>query len=182
MIQPLEYYTKRREDDLSPCPPSNGSSRTGYGRDAVAYWKASTCAYCGCELIDDYESWLHLSVDHVVPACVLKTWGTQYANWIGCRGNVVPCCRACNEFLNGYRVTGKAPKDEEAFIALRNRVLREKRDRALRRHEQEKLSYEQLRRVDAAASTLVPTGSDAIAQRITRSRIARLPSDVSFRC
>lgn len=182
MIQPLGHYTSKELNTISAYPRSKGDGcRKGYGAEVIKHW-GSDCAYCGKDLLEDYESWLHLSVDHVVPSSVLKSWGSDYRKWVESRSNIVPCCRACNEFLNGYRVATDAPKDKSAFMALRNRALREKRDLALKKHEQEKLSYERLRRADLTASTSPSVGSDAITQRITRSRIARLPSDASFRC
>ena len=143
-MQPLEHYTKRRKDDLSPSPSAGGSARHDYAIPVMKYW-GTACAYCGRDLADGYESWLALSVDHVVPGCVLGAWGADRGNWIRSRANLVPCCRACNEFLNGYRVKAEAPVTEEAFLALRDRVLEEKREMALLRHQQEAAWFEQWR-------------------------------------
>lgn len=52
------------------------------------------------------------------------------------------CCRACNEFLNGYRVTAGAPPATLAeFLALRDRVFMEKLQHAQKRHSVERERY-----------------------------------------
>jgi 5-methylcytosine-specific restriction endonuclease McrA len=139
MLLPLSHYDKSAELELPRCT-STGNCRLGYGVPVIEHWGTS-CAYCGKDLLASYDAWLDLSVDHVVPACVLKQWGPDYGPWIGSIANVVPCCRACNEFLNGYRTTEEAPSDGPAFLQLRKRVLAEKRELALKRHQQELTAY-----------------------------------------
>jgi hypothetical protein len=180
MMQPLEHYTERRHDDLElPSSSDSANARHGYAKEAMKYW-GGDCAYCGRDLIEDYESWLHLSVDHVVPSSVLKSWGKQCASWIGSRANLVPCCRACNEFLSRHPVGDDLPNDEQAFIAIRDRVIREKREKALRRHAQEMVSFHEMMQPAGGLGALASDG-DAITQRIIRSRIVRLTPDSIFR-
>jgi len=45
----------------------NGSSRRGYGL-VVFDQCGSVCVYCGYDMGAAYESWLNLSIDHVIPA------------------------------------------------------------------------------------------------------------------
>ena len=139
MLLPLSHYEKSAE--LSP-PRSTGiaNCRLGYGIPIIEHWGPS-CAYCGKDLLESYDAWLDLSVDHIVPVCMLKQWGSECQSWIGSIANLVPCCRACNEFLNGYRIADKTPPDGVAFLELRKRVLAEKRELALRRHQQELKAY-----------------------------------------
>jgi len=87
-----------------------------------------------------YENWLNLSVDHVVPQHLEKHgWPLE---WIRDLINLVTCCRACNEFLNGYRVGDlTAPANVEDFVAIRDRVFREKLDHVQRRHAIERERY-----------------------------------------
>ena len=153
MLLSLENYTKCQ--DLTRPPNTNGANcRHGYGIPIVKHYGPS-CAYCGKDLSESYDAWLDLSVDHVVPRQAIgnKKWGTTetYINWIESLANLVPCCRACNEFLNGYRVSDNAPPDEGAFLILRNKVLREKREKALARHQLEIASYDRWRVGQASA-------------------------------
>jgi hypothetical protein len=54
--------------------------------------------------------------------------------WIEDLLNHVTCCRACNEFLNGLRVEVTPPDSLSAFLALRDDILADKRNRATSRH------------------------------------------------
>lgn len=114
----------------------DGTARHGYG-PPVFEQCGTSCTYCGRELGARYESWLDVSVDHVVPASTVRALDYP-GEWVSDIANLVTCCRACNEFLNGYRVTEPVPKDLHAFFDLRDRVFRQKREHALRRHQQER--------------------------------------------
>ncbi len=117
----------------------DGTCRGGYGAAVVAYYGAD-CAYCGRDLSETYESWLDLSVDHVVPRNAV---GAGFpAEWIEDLHNHVPCCRACNEFLNGFRMATEVPADIIGFLALRDSVLEAKRARAEDRHRRERQNYQ----------------------------------------
>jgi hypothetical protein len=93
---------------------------------------------------EPYQAWLNLSVDHVVPSHTAKIdWPRA---WVLDLFNLVRCCRACNEFLNGYRMGATPiPTDVIGFIAIRDRVFREKFDHAARRHLLERDRYEKAR-------------------------------------
>jgi hypothetical protein len=103
------------------------------------------CVYCGRELGETYEAWLDLSVDHVIPTNTVKSLGYP-AEWVADRLNLVTSCRACNEFLNGYRVKDPAPPDLPGFCQLRDRHFVAKRGWVLARHERERERYEVWRR------------------------------------
>jgi hypothetical protein len=139
MLLPLHHYTDCR--DLNPPRKADGGNcRHGYGIPIVEC-HGSLCAYCGKDMAESYDAWLDLSVDHVVPECAFAKWGEECRGWSWSYANVVPCCRACNEFLNGYRVRDSAPTDKDSFLNLRDKVLEDKRRRALDRHEQEQRFY-----------------------------------------
>lgn len=145
MLLSLENYTKCQ--DLTRPPNANGANcRHGYGIPIVKHYGPS-CAYCGKDLSESYDAWLDLSVDHVVPRQAIgnKKWGATetYMNWIESLANLVPCCTACNEFLNGYKtgITDQPPADGRAFLALRDEMLAGKREYALRRHQLEREYY-----------------------------------------
>ncbi|MGE5435473.1 MAG: HNH endonuclease [Candidatus Doudnabacteria bacterium] len=116
---PFDRYTGGGRRLLGVPAFGDGSSRRGYG-PAVFEQCGFVCAYCGHEMETAYEVWLSLSVDHVIPTGVAKRLG--YApEWVQDISNQVTCCRACNEFLNGYKVTDPAPATVEKFFDLRDR-------------------------------------------------------------
>jgi 5-methylcytosine-specific restriction endonuclease McrA len=121
----------------------DGTCRGGYGLAVVERYGAR-CAYCDRDLAATYESWLDLSVDHVVPRNG-KSAGIP-DEWIEDLHNHVPCCRACNEFLNGFRVTVAVPDDIAGFLALRESILEAKRIHALKRHRTEREKFDTWRR------------------------------------
>jgi hypothetical protein len=110
----------------------------------LAHW-GTRCAYCDRELGGSYESWLDFSVDHIVPETTLKTWGQAYTPWIADLANRITCCRACNEFMNGFRVPtpGTPPAGLDEFFSLRDEVFLRKREHVLSRHRREQQCYEQ---------------------------------------
>jgi hypothetical protein len=54
----------------------------------------------------------------------------------------VTCCRVCNEFLNGYRVSDPVPTTGEEFFDLRDRHFVAKRDWVQTRHAAERAWYD----------------------------------------
>ena len=72
-----------------------------------------------------YENWLNLCVDHVVPGHLVKAgWPRE---WVLDRINLVTCCRACNEFLNGYRLADLAVPMTFADLHRRRDMLSKKK-------------------------------------------------------
>lgn len=119
--------------------PAGDTARHGYGPRVFALC-GYQCAYCGYEMSKPYENWLNLSVDHVVPAYLAKVgWPRE---WVLDKINLVTACRACNEFLNGYRVTDTGqPATLPEFTEVGDRVFDEKLDAARKRHELERQRY-----------------------------------------
>jgi hypothetical protein len=117
----------------------DGTARHGYGPPVFAAC-GYQCAYCGFDMASPYEAWLNLSVDHVVPQHLARAgWPRE---WVLDLINLVTCCRACNEFINAYRVQELAPPSSlEAFVALRDRVFAEKLTHGQKRHSIERERY-----------------------------------------
>ena len=132
---PFDAYPQGGRELLGAPRWGDGSSRRGYGVDVFREC-GNVCVYCGLEMDTTYEGWLHLSVDHVVPSH-LANKGFPAA-WIEDITHMVTCCRACNEFLNGYRVSDEAPVDHGAFLALRDRHFVAKHDAVRKRHADER--------------------------------------------
>lgn len=118
----------------------DGSCRRGYGPPVFAEC-GTACAYCDRQLGESYESWLDLSIDHVVPGETVKRLGWP-REWIDDIVNLVTCCRACNEFLNGYRVSDPPPASFEDFIVLRDQHFSAKRTWVINRHVRERAWYD----------------------------------------
>lgn len=117
----------------------DGTARHGYGRPVFAEC-GYQCVYCGFDMGAPYENWLNLSVDHVVPGHLVK------AGWpregVLDRINLVTCCRACNEFLNGYRLADlTVPMTFADCIAVRDIAYDQKKELALARHAVERERY-----------------------------------------
>jgi hypothetical protein len=138
---PFSHY---RDGGRTLLGPARGgeSSRHGYGLPVLEQC-GHDCAYCGRPLGEPYENWLDFSIDHVVPS---NTLNLRYPKeWVNDLINLVTSCRACNEFLNQYKVTDPPPANLEEFCAIRDRHFQEKRARALARHAHERMLYERWR-------------------------------------
>lgn len=103
------------------------NARRGYGHWLVEHGQKS-CAYCALSLVDSYEHWLLLTVDHVIPVSegrrlrIPRDWYESYSN-------IVLACSGCNGFRNRYEVSWQEPKEsweESEFFTFRDRVFQEK--------------------------------------------------------
>jgi hypothetical protein len=122
--------------ELRGRPKNTANARHGYGfRLLIGERK---CAYCGTDLTNCYESWLRMSVDHVVPLKVCENFGVprelsrDYAN-------LVLACAACNGFANRYRPDFDIarPITPKAFFDFRDRVFGERRELIANKHRDE---------------------------------------------
>jgi hypothetical protein len=139
MNTPFSHYRLGGRELLGGPAWGDGTSRHGYGPPVLEQC-GRDCVYCGRPLGEPYESWLDFSVDHVVPS---NTIGLGYTpDWVNDLINFVTSCRHCNEFLNRYTLADPPPSTLEEFCALRDRVFLEKRERALKRHAEERAFYE----------------------------------------
>ena len=115
-----------------------------------------TPAYCGRDLASAYDNWLDLSVDHVIPANVIKTLGYP-REWLNDLINLVTACRACNEFLNQYRVSDPLSGDSDRVLRAAGSPLSgEERVGSRARHAKERESYEAWR---SLSGTVEPSHS-----------------------
>ncbi len=124
-MEPFDRYPKWLEDN--PRCLFGSGSRTGYGLVLQQITRQTSCAYCGLSLVDSYEHWLLLSVDHVIPQHMARHDG--WREWADNANNMVICCSGCNGFLNGYRLKPEpsAPTSFAEFAELRNDVFAAKR-------------------------------------------------------
>lgn len=116
----------------------DGTSRHGYGPPVLEEC-GDHCVYCGRALGEPYESWLDFSVDHVIPVGTVQRGYSR--EWVSDLINLVTACRACNEFLNQYKVDDPPPSDVEEFCVLRDRHLLAKKAWVQTRHQQERARY-----------------------------------------
>lgn len=101
------------------------------------------CAYCGVSLVDTYEHWLMMSLDHVVPTSVARSLGIP-EEWFDDFANTVLCCSACNGFANRYEVPASVslPESESDFFALRDKIFKERRAMIRACHGEERAFFE----------------------------------------
>ena len=135
---PFDRYDQGGKQLLGKPRTGDGSCRNGYG-PPVFHQCGRHCVYCDRDLASTYESWLNISVDHVIPCSV--GWYGDHPEWIEDTINLATCCRACNEFLNQFKCTEGVPTSLEEFTTLRDKVHSAKRIMAQRRHLQEKERY-----------------------------------------
>jgi len=139
---PFERYKDQGRVPLGSPKTGDGTSRHGYGRDVFKQCGWS-CVYCERDLLESYESWLDVSIDHVIPQST--AWDGSAKAWVKDIFNLVTCCRACNEFLNQHTVRNPEPATVDEFTTLRDQVFAEKRKKARKRHDEERVRFEQLR-------------------------------------
>ena len=122
---------------------SGVNCRYGYGLKLQQLTGQVECAYCGISLVENYEIWLTMAIDHVVPDNVCKSLGIS-EEWNQDYSNRVLCCTACNTFGNRYEPKNiDKPVTLEEFYQLRDRVFVERKALILERHRQEYLFFEQ---------------------------------------
>ena len=106
----------------------------------------SRCAYCGVSLVDDYNHWLLLNVDHVVPVSECKRLGIP-EEWHHSFSNAVLACSGCNMFDNRYTVSWERRREgweDPDFVELRDRVFQERTARILSRREDETRFFDKM--------------------------------------
>lgn len=154
MSAPFDRYKNEGKVPLGAPKTGDGTSRHGYGPEVFDQcgWH---CAYCDRPLLERYESWLDVSVDHVIPQST--PWHGAGKPWIRDIFNLVTCCRACNEFLNQHIVRNPEPATVEEFTTLRDQVFAAKREKARKRHDQERVKFERLLEAERGQSKIPPS-------------------------
>lgn len=124
-MKPFDMYPGKGYKLLGVLSDSN--CRHGYCLKLQQLTHQKACAYCGLNLIEKYEQWLMMSIDHVIPIKAGKVRGiSQY--WLYDVTNSVLCCLACNGFGNRYKLPKdvSTPKSETEFFNLRDKVFKER--------------------------------------------------------
>jgi hypothetical protein len=137
---PFERYRGGGRQLLGRAASGDGTCRRGYGPPVFSEC-GMDCAYCDRNMGESYESWLNVSIDHVIPSEAVKRLGWP-REWVEDIANVVTCCRACNEFLNGYRIADPPPVTVDMFFELRDQHFSAKRTWVIERHVRERESFE----------------------------------------
>ena len=150
-MKPFDDYPKPAPGmDFLP-KMGGGSARQDYGHWLVKCANQECCVYCDVNLVDTYDHWLLLTVDHAIPKSACEKLGIP-EDWCESYTNIVLACSACNNFLNQYGISygleKQQPKPSKKwtvpnFIALRDRAIKEKTIYALKRHISERSFYEQ---------------------------------------
>jgi hypothetical protein len=130
-VQPFDSYPGGGRVLLGE-PRDWANSRHGCGLDLQQVTRQTCCAYCGLSLVDTYEHWLLLSVDHVVPSRQALALGIP-RHFSQDMLNLVLCCAGCNGFGNRYAVpvllaTRREDWDLSAFLGLRDAVFNARSD------------------------------------------------------
>lgn len=117
--------------------------RHEYGLDLQRLTKQTSCAYCGISLIETYERWLMLSVDHVIPTKTGLATGIK-PKWLEDMSNMVICCSACNSFGNRFELPRDthAPETVDEFFELRDRTFIARKAVVLECHSRERRFFE----------------------------------------
>src|SRR5688500_9912407 len=118
-MQPFDSYPQHGRALLGVVKGSN--CRRDYGLRFMQITGQTSCAYCGRDLVNSYENWLNIALDHVIPTSVCNGFGLP-ADWIDDCSNRVLACSSCNGFLNRYKpsLDVACPVSLEEFFNLRD--------------------------------------------------------------
>jgi len=85
------------------------------------------CAYCNLNLVDTYEHWLLMCVDHVVPIRWGKVKGIR-EEWLYDISNMVLACSGCNGFRNRFESSRRRlPTSFSQFCKMRDKIFLERK-------------------------------------------------------
>lgn len=139
----FELYPGKGRKSLGIVRGSN--SRHEYCSKLIQLTGQKCCAYCGIDLVETYDAWLSMVLDHVVPVSVCKVLNIPVElAWD--YSNTVLACAACNGFCNRYRpsVASIDPTNLNDFYNLRDQIFLERKAKIQERRENEKQYYEKL--------------------------------------
>jgi hypothetical protein len=100
MPQPFDDYPLGGRGLLGKASLDN--CRHGYGLKLMRITRQTKCGYCDQSLIDSYEHWLLMSVDHVLPHSICRSCGVPELWWHDF-SNLLLCCSGCNGLENRYK-------------------------------------------------------------------------------
>lgn len=135
-MMPFDVYPHQGRRQLGIL--SGDNCRHEYGLKLQKLTSLNACAYCSLSLVDTYDHWLMMSVDHVVPRHGGEELGIS-PEWLDDYWNMVLCCSACDGFGNPFILTPhtKCPTTVEDFLTLRDHVFIERKRTILLSHEKE---------------------------------------------
>jgi hypothetical protein len=118
--------------------------RHEYGLKFMQLTRQTQCAYCSADFAKDFDAWLTMALDHVVPRSVCIALGVQ-EDWREDCANIVLACAACNSFCNRYKPknVNSAPPTWEAFLRLRDDIFRQRNERIRERKAAEREFYDE---------------------------------------
>jgi hypothetical protein len=135
-MKPFDDYPKGGTELLGLTKGSN--CRHGYGLTFMQRTCQTKCAYCQVDLVQSFENWLQMALDHVIPKnvcrdlCIRDDWREDCIN-------KVLACSACNSFDNRYRLgeLPQCPSSLEDFCKLRDCIFEERCKRVAIRRQKE---------------------------------------------
>ena len=125
-MEPFDSYPKNGREHLGQVKGAN--CRHEYGLKFMQKTKQTKCAYCGVDFSTSFETWLTMSLDHVVPVSVCTKLGISLDKREDVT-NMVLSCGACNAFCNRYKPKEgiREPEGWEEFYDLRDRIFTERK-------------------------------------------------------
>ena len=137
---PFDSYPGQGRKLLGAVKGSN--CRAGYGAKFIEITRERQCAYCSRDLLAQYELWLTMVLDHVIPVSVCENAGIP-TNLTLDMSNMVLACAACNGFHNRYALPEAfGPLTPESFYDVRDKIFRDRRRQIEERHRIELQIYE----------------------------------------
>jgi hypothetical protein len=135
-MEPFDDYPKGGREPLGERTGAN--CRHEYGLRLQQVTGQTQCAYCGLNLVDCYEHWLLMAVDHVIPTQAGRGIGIK-DEWLADWANCVLSCSACNGFRNRFRFPPgtRAPSSWREFVRLRDDCFKKRKEEAENAHKAE---------------------------------------------
>ena len=135
-MMPFDAYLHRGRRPIGRLTGDN--CRHEYGLKLQKLIGLNKCAYCSLSLVDTYDHWLMMTIDHVVPIYAGGELGIA-PDWLEDYWNTVLCCAACKSFgdLLPLETEVSGPESFEEFLALRDRIFVEAQCAILLSHEHE---------------------------------------------
>ena len=133
-MMPFDRYPGGGTMFLGKC--GGGNCRHGYCLTLQQLTGQTSCAYCGLSLVDTYEHWLLMSVDHVIPTQTGLALGIE-RSWVEDFCNTVLSCSGCNGFRNRFPLpaTAAIPTGIKDFVELRDAIFLTRKELILTAHE-----------------------------------------------
>jgi hypothetical protein len=140
-MMPFDAYPHRGRRPIGRLTGTN--CRHEYGLRLQRLIGLNKCAYCSLSLVDTYDHWLMLSVDHILPNHAGAELGVQ-PEWLDDYWNTVLCCSACAAFgsLLPLETDVTSPKSAEEFLSLRDQIFVERKRMILLSHEHDLAFYD----------------------------------------